>query len=127
MTSQTVPHRRRPCRDCPYRTDTVGRKAYSNITDYAEGTIGQPGAEAPLGAPMFACHMSRTDPGELCAGWLAVAGYEHLTVRYAIITGALPATVLQPGPSWPDLFESGSDMITTHQACYAQLTERPGT
>jgi Family of unknown function (DUF6283) len=111
-----IPHRRWPCDSCPWRTDcTAVRKTYSNLAEYAEGTVGEPGAEAPLGADMFACHQSRTEPAELCAGWLAVAGYRHLTVRLAIITGHLPGSVLTAAEGWPVLFPSLTAMLAAQE------------
>jgi Family of unknown function (DUF6283) len=111
-----IPHRYWPCDGCPWRTDNTGvRKTYSNLAAYAAGTCGQPGAEAPLGADMFGCHQSRADPAELCAGWLAAAGYRHLTVRYAVITGHLPDTVLVAGDGWPVLFPSLAAMLAAQE------------
>jgi len=55
-----IPHRRRPCASCPWRTDTAGRLAFANLVEYADGTCGKPGSEAALGAVMFACHSSRS-------------------------------------------------------------------
>ncbi|MFI0406625.1 DUF6283 family protein [Actinomadura sp. 3N508] len=102
----------RPCRTCPWRVDTAGRITYANLAEYAAGTIGGPGEEAPLGAPMFACHAVE---GRLCAGWLAVAGHEHLTVRFAVAVGALPATALAPGAGWPELFPTYPAMESAHR------------
>jgi hypothetical protein len=113
---EQIPHRRYPCDGCPWRTDNTGvRKTYSNLAEYAEGTCGCPGDEAPFGAEMFACHQSRTNPAELCAGWLAVAGYRHLTVRFAIVSGHLPGSTLTPGGGWPGLFPSLGAMLAAQE------------
>ncbi|MGH3240884.1 MAG: DUF6283 family protein [Spirillospora sp.] len=103
----------RPCRTCPWRVDTAGRIVYPNLAEYAAGTIGGPGEEAPLGAPMFACHA--VEAGWLCAGWLAVVGRDHLTVRCAVAVGALPATALDPGLGWPELFPTYPAMEAAHR------------
>lgn len=73
-------------------------------------TSGSPGAEAALGAPMFACHMSPEGGEYACAGWLAVVGRDHLGVRLAVATGRLDPAVLDPQPGWPDLFDSYEEM-----------------
>jgi Family of unknown function (DUF6283) len=112
----SLPHRRFPCVSCPWRTDTIGRFGFSNLADYASGTCGSPGREQPIGAEMFACHTSRTDPPELCAGWLASVGYDHLTVRLAVLWGDLPAAALPPGDGWPELFGSYAEMAETQGA-----------
>lgn len=73
-------------------------------------TAGEPGAEAPLGAPLFACHKSPEGREEACAGWLAVAGVEHIGVRLAVARHQLPASALSPGEDWPELFGSYAEM-----------------
>lgn len=45
-----------------------------------------------------------------CAGWLAIAGTYHLGIRLAVALGRLPASVLQAGEDWPDLFGSYDEM-----------------
>jgi hypothetical protein len=64
---------------------------------------------------MFACHKSAEAHEIPCAGWLAVVGYEHLTVRLSIIEGVLPSEVLRPGEGWPELFSSYDELVE-HQA-----------
>ncbi|WP_242890763.1 DUF6283 family protein [Actinomadura litoris] len=113
-----IPHCARPCRTCPWRVDTVGRIAYSNLAEYANGTVGGPGAEAPLGSLLFACHAV---DGWLCAGWLAVAGRDHLTVRFAVAVGALPAAVLIPGHGWPALFPTYTAMEAAHRGALTRM------
>lgn len=112
-----IAHCGRPCRSCPWRVDTAGRIAYPNLAAYAAGTIGEPGAEAPLGALMFVCHT--IELGWLCAGWLAVVGRDHLTVRFAVAVGALPAAALTPGPGWPALFPTYRAMREAHATTHA--------
>lgn len=63
-----------------------------------------------MDAPVFACHMTHEGREQACAGWLAVAGYEHLGVRIAVITDRLPAEALSPGEGWPGLFASYDEM-----------------
>ncbi|MBO2461141.1 DUF6283 family protein [Actinomadura violacea] len=109
-----LPRCTRPCRACPWRVDTIGRIRFPNIAEYAAGTIGRPGEEAPLGALLFGCHAVKAEPGWLCAGWLAVVGRDHLTVRYAVALGALPAAALTPGRDWPALFPTYSAMEAAH-------------
>ncbi len=116
-----IPHRTWPCVGCPGRADAHNRLVYLNLAAYAEGTCGKPGAEAPLGALMFGCHMSRMNPAELCAWWLAVFGYQHLTVRLAIASSVLPVSVLEPGPGWPPLFPSLEAALASSEENLARL------
>jgi hypothetical protein len=104
------PHRRYPCSACPFRRDTGPGQFPACRYEALRDTAGTPGAEAPLGAPLFACHKSPEGREEACAGWLAVAGYEHIGIRLAVIRGDLPAAALAPGDSWPELFESYAEM-----------------
>lgn len=106
----TIPHRRHPCKECPFRRDTPPGQFEACRFDALRKTSGTAGDEAPIGAPMFACHKSPEGREEACAGWLAVAGYEHLGVRLAIAQRLLPASVLEPGDGWPELFGSYSEM-----------------
>lgn len=117
--AEELGRRRFPCISCPWRRDTAGRIGYDNLAAYATGTCGSPGAEAPLGAEMFACHTSNRRPQHLCAGWLAVAGYHHLTVRLAVLEDRLPAAALDAGESWPALFGSYEEMAAAHGVRHA--------
>lgn len=110
-----IPHATRPCAECPWRTDVpVGKFAscrYAALRD----TSGAPGREVGLDAPMFACHVSQEGKDRACAGWLAVAGVEHIGIRLAVAMGRLPADTLEPKPGWPDLYESYDAMAEANQ------------
>lgn len=101
---------RRPCKECPWSKETPpGQFPLSRYEEIAH-TTGAPGAEAPLGSPMFACHMTIEGREAPCAGWLAAVGYESLTVRVLLAKGELPPDVMEPGPDWPELFSSYTEM-----------------
>jgi Family of unknown function (DUF6283) len=108
--AETLSRRRFPCAECPFRRDTKPGQFPACRYEALTETTGRPGAEAPLGAPMFACHKSPEGREEACAGWLAVAGYEHIGVRLSVALGHLPAEALEPGDDWPDLFASYEEM-----------------
>jgi hypothetical protein len=121
----SVPHRRRPCVECPWRRDTPpGQFDADRYTALAD-TTGTPGAEAHLFAPMFACHKSPEGAEQACAGWLAAVGYYHLGVRLAIATGRLDPRVLQPAPNWPPLFGTYQEMATTQARPAGQPANPP--
>ncbi len=105
-----LPHIARPCRECPWRKDAQPQKFSAERYEALRATSDQSG----LGAPIFACHMTKEGRDQACAGWLAVAGTEHLGVRYSVILGRLPAEALRPGPGWPDLHDS-YDALVAHQ------------
>lgn len=109
----TIPHRRYPCTECPWRRDTEPGSFPAERYEALKETTGAPGAEAGLNAPLFACHKSVPGRDEACAGWLAAAGVEHLGVRLAVTTGRLPAACLTPGVGWPDLFDTYAEMAET--------------
>jgi Family of unknown function (DUF6283) len=126
-SDQPLEYRDRPCRRCPWRTDTdLGDFSDDDFEKLrrANGTVG---AEAPLGAPQTGCHLDQ--PGtahayRLCAGWLAVVGRDHLTIRLSVAIGALPAEVLDPKPGWPELV-ADLDEILQRRAQFA-LPDRGG-
>lgn len=108
-----LPHRRRPCVECPWRRDVAAGKFTSERFDALADTSGGPGCEAPLSAPMFACHKTREGSEQACAGWLAVAGGDHIGVRLAVIQGRVDPATLTPGADWPPLFVSYTEMADT--------------
>lgn len=110
MPDGQMPYRRRPCAECPFRRDTPPGQFPACRYDALRDTSGRPGAEAPIGAPLFACHLTHEGREQACAGWLAVAGTEHIGVRLAVLQGRLPAETLQPGDGWPGLFSSYDEM-----------------
>lgn len=110
MDSQELRHRRYPCNECPWRRDAVPGQFCRSRFDALAATAGEPGNEAALNSPMFACHKSPHGNEEACAGWLATAGVNHLGVRLAVVTNRLEPSVLEPGPDWPPLFETYAEM-----------------
>lgn len=106
----SLPHRRFPCVECPWRRDVPPGKFSQDRYDDLAATTGTPGNEAPIGAPIFACHKTEAGRDQACAGWLAIVGHQHLGVRIAVIQGRLPGGALEPGPDWPDLFDSYEQM-----------------
>lgn len=111
-----LPHRSFPCSECPWRIDADLGKFPSCRYEALAETTGARGHEAPFGAPMFGCHKGEpgTDRDLACAGWLAVAGREHLGVRLAVATGRLPGTALASGDGWPELYGSYAEMAAAN-------------
>ncbi len=107
---EELPRCMRPCANCPWRTDSAKGEFSPQRYEALRATVGVPGREVGLGAPMFACHKSEPGRDRACAGWLAVAGVEHLGIRLAVALGRLPAAALRPGDDWPDLFGSYDEM-----------------
>ncbi|WP_236746240.1 DUF6283 family protein [Mycobacteroides abscessus] len=108
---EELPRCVRPCANCPWRTDSAKGEFSTQRFEALRATVGVPGREVGLGAPMFACHKSEPGRDRACAGWLAVAGVEHLGIRLAVALGRLPAAALRPGDDWPDLFGSYDEMV----------------
>ena len=105
-----VPRRRYPCAECPFRRDTKPGQFPACRYEALKETAGRPGAEVPIGAPMFACHKSPEGREEACAGWLAVCAIEHLGVRMAVLTGRIEPEDLRPAEGWPELYGSYDEM-----------------
>lgn len=111
-----LPHRAYPCNECPWRRSTPPGQFPGTRYDTLRNTSGTRGAEAALNAPLFACHKTAEGQEQACAGWLAAVGAGHLGVRLAVIQGRLPATALQPGEGWPELFDTYDEMADTQRA-----------
>jgi len=108
------PRRRFPCSECPWRrTADPGRFPASRYEEM-RCTSDQSG----LHAPMFGCHKGEpgTDADLACAGWLAVAGADHLAVRMAVLAGRLEPADLAPGEGWPELYGSYDEMAAANGA-----------
>ena len=94
---------------CPFRIDALPGEFTAARYEKLADTAGAPGAEAPVGAPMFACHHTADGAPVACAGWLAVAGGDHLGVRLAIAERRLSPSALRP-PDGIALFNSYDEM-----------------
>lgn len=106
--------RKRPCEECPWRRDTKpGQFPPQRYIDL-RSTTGAAGQEAPMNAPMFACHKSSEDETMPCAGWLASVGYYHLGVRIHLMNGRIPREAMEPEDDWPDLVESYGELEEIH-------------
>lgn len=108
--------RKRPCTECPWRVDVEPGQFPAERYEALQSTAGGPGAEVPLGGPMFACHKS-AEGGEIaCAGWLAVCGRDHISVRYLAAMGEVDPEALDPASDWPELFPTYDAMAEAQGA-----------
>ncbi|KNB52882.1 DUF6283 family protein [Streptomyces caatingaensis] len=107
-------HRNYPCVRCPWRRDV-------DLAEFSDGDMetlrranGRSGAEAPRDAPVVACHLDKPGTSHAyrwCAGWLAVAGPYHLSIRLAVLFESLPGGALAPRPGWPRLYASLEELL----------------
>ena len=105
-----MPHRTSPCTECPWVMTTPPGQFSAERYAAIRHTTGTENDQAPLGAPLFACHKSAEGHHVPCAGWLAAVGLESISVRVLVSQGALPASVLRPGKGWPRLFTNYEEM-----------------
>lgn len=116
------PRAKRPCDattesgPCPFRVDAPPGEFTAERFEQLAASAGGPGAEAPPGGTIFACHHTTDGRPHACAGWLAVCGHWHLGIRQEVIEGRLPIEALDPGDGWPELFESYDDMAMRQAA-----------
>jgi hypothetical protein len=108
------PYQDRPCNNCPFRADIPAGEFPPERFAALRNTVGERGREAGLSAPIFACHKSTPGRDRACAGWLATCGYSHLRVRLAVATRALPGRMMEPGPDWPELYNSYDEMAAAN-------------
>lgn len=98
---------KRPCDECPWRADCEpGRFEAERWTALAASSADERGMGPEFGAPLFACHKTPEQGERACAGWLAVEGINHPSVRLSVAMGTLPVCSLEPGDDWPDLHGS---------------------
>lgn len=114
-----LPHRKGPCRECPWRTDVEPGQFPAERYEALRETSEQPEVTSMddiLRQPMFACHKSVEGLEAACAGWLASMGHQNLRIRYAVVTGQVPVEALSPGDDWPELFGSYEEMAARQAA-----------
>lgn len=102
--------RKMPCPECPWVRAVASGQFSTERFKAMKETTGEPGKEAPLDAPIFACHKSHEGQRMPCAGWLASVGFYSLAVRLAVAMGKLPGAALSPGEDWPDLISSYEEL-----------------
>ena len=106
----------RPCSNCPWRRDSTPGEFPPERYEALAATTGGAGREAPVGAPMFACHKTAAGKEIACAGWLAREGYHHLGVRMAVAMGRVDVAALEPGEDWPALYDSYDELASVNGA-----------
>lgn len=111
-----VPPPSRPCVRCPWAKTTPPGEFTLQRYEQLRDTVGSPGYEVPPGGPLFACHKSPETRERPCAGWLAVVGWHHLTIRLWVMRELLDASVLESKPGWPDLFDNYDELVRTQAA-----------
>lgn len=113
----------RPCPSCPWQKESTAPEIPTFDLARAEGLArcspDARGVGPDVGAPMFACHQSSCEAEFACAGWLAVAGSAHPTVRYAVHQGRLDPSRLEPGADWPPLHDSYPEVLAKLRATWA--------
>lgn len=105
---------KRPCSACPWRKDCEPERfdpeRWASLT--ASSIDPETGFGPEFGGPLFACHKTPEGGERACAGWLAVEGINHPTVRLGLLTGAVPVCSIEPGEGWPELHDSFAETMT---------------
>lgn len=125
--------RQRPCvatraipRGCPWAHSTDLAAFGAEDMRMLARAHGAPGAEAPVNAPVIACHKDQDDtahPLRLCAGWLAVIGPHHLGVRMQTLNGRLTGEGPAPDATWPQLYADTPAVIRAWRQRHAELAD----
>lgn len=100
---------RPPCISCPWRKEATADDIPNFKLELAEGLVHCQSGR--LGAPIFACHLSKVDQEFPCAGWLVAHGRESIAVRLQIIQNMLDPEALKPGENWPELHANYDEMM----------------
>ena len=102
--------RRAPCKACPWKVDATADQIPGYDMEKAEQLINTVGQQ--LGQPMMACHQSTEENEVHCVGFLAVAGWDNLSVRLNVANERIPPEALDPPPpEWGEMHESFDDML----------------
>jgi hypothetical protein len=89
--------KRNPCPSCPWRVDQhadVIPGFNLELAEKLDRTLSD-----QLGAPMMACHGSKTDREVLCVGWLWRYGWDSIGVRLRLLNKTMDPDELEPDPS----------------------------
>jgi hypothetical protein len=105
----------RPCESCPWRKD----RDACDIPEFSLRLSEKLAATCPdeknmgpdFGASWFACHLSHEGSEMPCAGWLAMVGHAHPSVRMAVRERRLSPEALHPPSDGPDLHERYCDVL----------------
>lgn len=125
-----IPRQNRPCNECPWQTSAEPGRFPPERFAALRNTSEQPADWDGKPQPMFACHMVPQRPDQdavACAGWLAVCGDQNFTIRIAVAFGHLPADALEPGPDWPELYESYDAMTDANTPETSERERRAGS
>lgn len=120
--TDVIRHMPKPCEPsarsgaCPFRRDADPGEFPAQRFELLADTAGLPGAEVPIGGPIFACHHSADGSAVACSGWLKVCGYNHLGIRFAIATRQISPEAVRIMPEDPELFESYDEMAAAQSA-----------
>lgn len=80
--AETLAHRKKPCKDCPWRKDAVGEFPPEAFRISAKTAY-------DMSLETFACHSSGSKRPATCAGFLLRGADHNLSVRLAYVTGRL--------------------------------------
>ncbi|WP_455233403.1 DUF6283 family protein [Geopseudomonas aromaticivorans] len=83
-------YRRKPCADCPWRRDAVGKFPAEAFRHSAETAY-------DLSEHVFSCHASGIRKPAVCAGFLLRGAYHNLSVRLGYIKGHFADDVSDAG------------------------------
>lgn len=97
-------YRRRPCSDCPWRKDAVGKFPAESFRHSAPTAY-------DMARNMFACHQSGTEKPATCAGFLLRGAEHNLTVRLKMAHGQIKDDICDDGI---ELHDSYRDMAVAN-------------
>lgn len=83
-------YRRKPCKDCPWRTDAVGKFPAEAFGHSANTAV-------DMSRHAFACHQSGTKKPSICAGFLLRGADHNLSVRLKCMSGDIADDVVDGG------------------------------
>ncbi|MCD0446400.1 DUF6283 family protein [Glycomyces sp. A-F 0318] len=123
-TDNVAGYRRSPCATCPWRKDAPLGAFPDSVFDSSRHTSVQPEHWDGQAQAQFGCHASAPSTGApaslTCAGFLAVAGRDNLSVRMAVLQGTIAPDALEPGEDWPELYDSYDAMAAANRAANAR-------
>lgn len=109
-----------PCKTCPWRkSSTVGGTDIPNFNLELMRGLSNTVGRGDAFRTVMACHYSPCGEESACVGYVAVEGYQNLSVRMLAIRGELDIGAIQDECAELELWESFDEMLTAYEEAAA--------
>lgn len=114
-----------PCSTCPWRRDKHADTIPNFHLDLAEELVSTTGHD--LGAPVFACHQSKSAQEVVCVGWLWRYGWDNIAIRLRLSFEQMRREDLELPEGWDEvLHKTFDEVINKLRSDVARMEESDG-